>query len=171
MEDTSILHDDLFPGKIPFYKLDVRNMNEKFLQMICIIVEEQGKNILTKVIEDIKGAAQKYVKKTSLTIESHGLKNLWEDYCFQQQTEKSAYFVMQEEVISGLCYRELIDLKTKNIDHYNILTLYLSVSIFNFEERMIDDAEIEDFLLSEIKKAAIKYPVKEISFRKEIVIA
>ena len=160
MVKNPILHDDLFPGKTPFYKLDVKDMNEKFLQLVCVTVEEQSKKILNTIIAGIIVAARKFVKKTSLPAESEELTNLWEDYCFQKRTEESEHFKMQEEIISGLCYKELMDLKSKNRDQYNILTLFLSVSAFNYEERMLEDTEIEDFLLSEVKRAAVYSPAK-----------
>lgn len=160
MVKNPIQHDDLFPGITPFYKLDVRDMNDKFLQLVCITLEEQSKKILNTIVAGIIVAARKYVKKTSVTAGIDGLNNLWEDYCYQKRTEESVHFKMQEEIISGLCYKEMMDLKSKNRDQYNILTLFLSVSAFNYEERMLEDTEIEDFLLSEVKRAAVYSPAK-----------
>jgi hypothetical protein len=163
MTKSKIKNDNLFSENLSVYKLQVRDINEKFLQLVWNTIEEQGKRITGMLIERIIDSAQKYKRETILFDNTSGLENLWDDYCFQKQSKQFTGFKKQEELISGICYKELIDLKTGEKDQHNILTLYLSQSSFNYEERTLCDSELEEFFLSEVKSVARKYTNKHIA--------
>jgi hypothetical protein len=163
MRKTTIKNDDLSPENLSVYKSKVCDIDERYLQLIWDTLEEQGKKITGMLIEKIIGTAQKYKRETMFSDDDNGMESLWENYCSQKQSEKLPDFKKQEELISGICYKELIDLKTGNGDQYNILTLYLSQASFNYEERMLDDSELEEFFLSEIKSVARNYTNKHIA--------
>lgn len=157
MTKTTFKKDDLSPETLPEYKLQVRDINEKFLQLVWNTIEEQGKRITGMLIEKIIDTAQKYKRETLFTGDDNGPESLWDDYCFQKQSEKFKDFKKQEDLISAISYKELIDMKTENRDQHNILTLYLSQSSFNYNECTLCDSELADFFMSEVKSVANNY--------------
>jgi len=163
MTKTTFKKDDLFPETLSEYKLQVRDINEKFLQLVWDTIEEQGKRIAGVLIERIIDTTQKYKRETLFPGGDNGLENLWDDYCYQKQSNELQDFKKQEDLISAICYKELIDMKSENRDQHNILTLYLSQSGFNYDERTLCDSELADFFMSEIKSVAKNYTKKHLT--------
>jgi len=162
MTITTLKNDDLTPETSSEYKLQVRDINEKFLQLVWNTIEEQGKKITGQLIEKIIGTAQKYKRKT-LFPDNYGSESLWDEYCNQLQSEKFRNFKKQEDIIFSICYKELIDMKSEKRDQHNILTLYLSQSGFNFDECILCDSELADFFMSEVQRVARNYTSKHLA--------
>lgn len=157
MTRTSAKNIGGLPENFSGYKLGVLDINEKFLQLVWNAFEEQGRNITALLIDRIIEAARHYKKETLYSKDGGGLENLWEDYCSLMQSENAPNLKKLEEFVSGICFNEIIDLKTQNRDQYNVLTLYLSQSDYNYSECLLDDNRLEAFFLSEIQSAAVNY--------------
>ena len=163
MKKTTFKKDDLSLETLSEYKVQVRDINEKFLQLVWNTIEEQGKKITGLLIERIIDTAQKYERETLFNGDDNVPKSLWDDYCYQKQSEKFQDFKKQEDLIAAICYKELIDMKSENRDQHNILTLYLSQSGFNYDECILCDSELADFFLSEVKSVAKNYTKKHLT--------
>ncbi len=162
MGRTSAKKIGLSPEILSGYKLQVCDINEKFLQLVWNTIEEQGNKIAALLIDNIIGTAQKYKKETIFSADGTGLENLWVDYYTQKQSEDVGDIEKMEEILSGICFNEIIDLKTQNNDQHKILTLYLSQSGYNYDECLLDDTGLEAFFLSEIQSAALSFTNKPI---------
>ena len=157
MTRTSTNNIGKLPENFSGYKVGVLDINEKFLQLVWNTFEEQGRKITAMLIDRIIDAARHYKKESLFTKDGEGLENMWEDYCSQMRSENAPSLTKLEEFISWICYNEIIDLKTDSRDQYNMLTLYLSQSDYNYSECLLDDNQMEAFLLSEVQSAAVNY--------------
>lgn len=162
MRRTSANNIGLSPENISGYQLQVCDINEKFLQLVWNTISEHGNKITALLIDNIIGTAQKYKKETIFSDDDTGLENLWVDYCTQKQSLDVSDITKLEEILSGICFNEIIDLKTQNRDQHKILTLYLSQSGYNYDECLLDDDDLEAFFLSEIQSAALNFANKPI---------
>jgi len=162
MTKTTIKKDDSCPENLPVYQLLVSDINEKFLQLVWDTLEEQGRKITCKLIGSVVETTKKYKREVIFSADGSEPESLWDDYCAQKQSGELPGFRKQQELISGICFNEVIDLKLKNKDQHNILTLYLSQSSFNYSERTLDDSELAEFFFSEVNSFALNYTNKQI---------
>ena len=142
-------------------KYSIQELNDEVFSEVWQLIIRKGAELLQSLEKRIILKIQKNGRETMSSPDDSSLKNLWDEYCVQMQSEKGWSFRLQEEFVEGICLDQLQVLKEKNKLDYDILALYISTS---FIDRAIEDefpiygdGEISLAICSQINSIASNY--------------
>lgn len=139
-------------------KYQSKELNAAILDHAWSIIEELGKELLKKIQKRTIRKLQSYKKDVLILGDDTGLKNLWDEYCAQLQSEMGHLFEMQENLIYDEVSEQIDILKTKNKNDFKILSLYISTCYCEeLYEGMLSNGEITDKISNTMKQIAVNY--------------
>lgn len=105
----------------------VNNNNEQYSigNEALRVITQKGKELVKQVQKSIIRDIQKIGGDAMLLSQDSGLKNVWDEYCVQLQSEQGYGFNLLEDLVFNTCHLKLEELQKKDKQDFEILVFYL----------------------------------------------
>lgn len=141
------------------------NTHKRIGEIGVNIIIQKGKQINKLIQNRIIRDIQRLDKNAMVLSDDSGLKNVWDEYCSQLQSDQSFTFGMLEDVVFNICSLQLEKLFNTVRADYDILRFYLEDNQYNdindfYEENITED--LTQIMFNQIGSIASNYSNKRI---------